>query len=174
MALSAAERKRKQRERQAAERAPLVDPVYKYLGVPFFEYAASHGGWSNVELMFDLMGLEAPEFNDDAGPAPYDPASHADVIEAYEGRLGSVGRAEIMIEHLVDAAIELAAMVNAYKATAVERRISELERADLASPEARKAAVAELRDLEELRERLSKRVRRTLPEWSARGERDLT
>lgn len=172
MALSAAERKRKQRERQAAERGPQVDPAYQYADVPFFEYAASHGAWSNVELMFDLMGIEPPEFLDDAGPAPHDHAAHPKVIEGYEGRLGSVGRAEIMIEHLVDAAIELASMVNAYKVEAVERRISELEEADLLTPEARKAAVVELGALQQMKERLSKGVRRTLPEWSARGERD--
>lgn len=171
MALSAAERKRKQRERQAAERGPKVDPAYQYADVPFFQFAASHGSWGNVELMFDLMGIEPPEFLDDTGPAPYDPSGHDEVIEAYEGRLGSVGRAEIMIEHLVDAAIELADIVNDYKVKAVERRILELEEADLLTPEERKAAVVELGALQQMKDRLSKGVRRTLPEWSARGER---
>lgn len=168
MALSAAERKRRQRERQAQERAAQLDAVVPYLRKPFFEYLKEHeSGWFNVEFNFAHMGIEAPEFVDDSGPVPPEGAGEMDI---FRGRDGSIGRAEVMIEHMLDAAIELAQLVNDYKSEAVSNRMSELVKADLGNEPQKRAAIEEAVKLEELRKRLQRKYRLNIPSWSVRGE----
>lgn len=167
MAMTPLERKQNQLKREEAERKKLEDATYPYLQTPFFEYLYDDANWSSVEMNFDLMGLPPPQFDDDSGPA-----SHSDQIdpESYRGYAGSIGRAEVMVDQLLDAAAELASIINKYKVEEIDARIAELERADLADQASRSAALADVVRLTRLRERLSKRTRRTLEEWSIKGE----
>ena len=167
MAMTPLERKRRQLEREEQERKRMPDASYPYLHMPFFEYVENDPNWSNVELNFDLMGIPAPVFDNDDGPSSQ--SGQVDEDEVYAGYSGSIGRAEVMIGQLLDAATELASIVNRYKLREIEARVREVEQIDLTDPEERKAALSEVVRLSQLRERLEKKVRRTLPEWSLKG-----
>lgn len=167
MAMTPLERKRKQLEREEQERKSMPDSSYPFLRTPFFKYLDADPNWSNVEMNFDLMGLPAPVFVDDSGPKSQ--SGEFDEAEVYAGYAGSVGRAEVMIDQLLDAASELASIVNRYKLQELATRSKDLENSDFGEPERRKATLDEAVRLSQLRERLEKRVRRTLPEWSLKG-----
>lgn len=166
MAMTALERKQKQLEREAAERRRMEDASYPFLRTPFFQHLENDANWSGVEMNFDIMGLPAPEYADDRGPT-----SHSDQIEAdtYTGFAGSIGRAEIMVEQLLDAASELASIINRYKLSEIQDRLTELEQEDSSDPVRRKAIMDTAVRLNKLREHLEKSVRRSLKEWSLKG-----
>ena len=169
MALSAKERKQKQVERERQEAARQKDDTYPYLQVPFFEHLSHDGNWSSVELCFDLMGLDPPLFEDDRGPAD---VAGEDCFETEEQRIEavqssekSIGRAEVMMDLLLDAAMELSAIINCYKATELQKRLDELEQSDLSDPAQRSKALKDAADISRLQEELEKKVRRTFPVW---------
>src|SRR5689334_23203025 len=124
MAMTPLERKRKQLEREEQERKSMPDASYPFLKTPFFKYLDSDANWSNVEMNFDLMGLPTPVFADDSGPKSQ--SGEFDEPEVFAGYAGSVGRAEIMIEQLLDAATELATIVNRYKLLEIAARGKDL------------------------------------------------
>ncbi|MGN6487317.1 MAG: hypothetical protein ACTHLT_05795 [Devosia sp.] len=167
MAKTALERKRKQLEREARERRQMPDASYPYLRTPFFKHLENNSNWMNVELNFDLMGMPAPTFDDDRGPSSQ--SGQVDEDQVYAGYSGSIGRAEVMIGQLLDAAAELASIVNRYKLRELEARANELKQLDFADPEKRQLAMDEAVRLSQLQAHLEKNVRRTLPEWSLKG-----
>ncbi|WIJ24221.1 hypothetical protein [Devosia sp. RR2S18] len=169
MALSPAEKQRRYRERQAqakkTERLTAGDSTADFLRTPFFEYLSQDGNWMNVEMNFDIMGLEAPSFEDDSGPK----STTGEIEETtYEGHAGSIGRAEIMVGQLLDAATELAGIINRYKRLEIAQRIAELQAADLSDPQRKKQALADVVRLNSLLSRLERQVRWPLPEWSVK------
>jgi hypothetical protein len=166
MAMTALERKQKQLEREAAERRRTEDASYLFLKTPFFKYLENDPNWSSVEMNFDTMGLPAPDYTDDTGPASYSDQIEADV---YTGFAGSIGRAEIMVEQLLDAASELASIINRYKISEIQARLTELELEDTSDPAKRRAIMDTAVRLDKLKEHLERSVRRSLREWSLKG-----
>jgi len=166
-AKTALERKQKQLAREAEERRQMPDASYPFLRTPFFVYLENDPNWTNVEQNFDLMGLPAPVFDNDKGPSSQ--SGQVDEDDVYAGFAGSIGRAEIMIDQLLDAATELASIVNRYKLRELEARASELKELNFADAEQRQTALDQAVRLSRLRDHLEKRVRRTLPEWSLKG-----
>lgn len=173
MALTAKERKQKQLEREHEQLRALPDSTYDFIDTPFHQAIEDGMSLSDVELMFDLMGLEPPVFEDDRGPEAFAAdgcfRTDEDRDDAFRGYAGSIGRAEVMVSHLLDAAIELASVINRYKKQALKARRAEIEAADLSDPDTRREALDAITRIARIEEALDKNVRRTLPQWQAKG-----
>ena len=169
MAQSAKERKQAQLERDQKALARKKDATYPFLKTPFFERLENDGNWSSVELCFDLLGIDPPVFENDRGPEDF--ASDAcfstdeDRAEAFESSEKSIGRAEVMVDMLLDAAMELSHIINRYKQDELRKRREEWERSDLSDPNRRGEALQAAAEIAKLQEALQKNVRRTFPVW---------
>lgn len=176
MVLSPAEKQRHYRERQRAAKEAAdrlaQEKIDTLFPATFHEFFNDHGDNTTFHMAFDAMGMDAPTFTDNA-----DPKSLSGEIEnieygdnPYQGYTGSLGRAENMIEQLIDATVSLSGIVNAFKRDQITARLNEIEHADLADPAARKAAMGEVVRLSKLLERLSKPARWNFPQWQLKGE----
>tara|TARA_R100001369_G_C3318651_1_gene168547 strand:+ start:1432 stop:1953 length:522 start_codon:yes stop_codon:yes gene_type:complete len=168
MAMSAKERKQKQLENERKELARQMDATYPYLKVPFFEFL-ENSDWSDVQQCFESIGVEPPMFEDDRGPAEVASdncfRTEEDRVEAFKSSEKSIGRAEVMVDMLLDAAQELSAMINKFKLRELQRRREELEQSDWSDPEQRSKALAHAAEISRLQDELKKNVRRTFQTW---------
>ncbi|MHA6324556.1 hypothetical protein [Roseivivax sp. CAU 1753] len=173
MALSAKERKQKQLKREREELRLLDDSTYPYLATPFYERLESDPNWSDVTLVLELAGFEPPGFEDDRGPEAYvnsDALSpDDDPADTFPGSKGSIGRAEVMVDCLLNAAQQLAEIINRYKVDELDARKRELENSDLTDPDDRKSAFEKVAQIIKIQDELAKNVRRTLPIWKVKG-----
>lgn len=165
MALSPAEKQRRYRERQKSRETSASRVVDAYRA-PFFERFDDF--WLDFDLPLALAGISAPQFNDDSGPEAHvlNDAT-AGVEDPFNGATKSLGRAEVMIGCLLEAARALARAVNEHKLSEIERRLEEIEAADFANTAEKKAALADAARLTKMREDLRRQVRFTLPAWEA-------
>ncbi len=171
MALSNTEKVRRHRERKKVELKALSKPNLLDLRTPFHEYLDDNANWSDVTLALELAGIVAPVFQDDRGPEAYaDPDAIAGVDDPFAGYDKSIGRAEVVVGCLLDAATGLARVINNYKKKELGNRISELEQADLSDRAERKAAMADVVRFSKMMDQLEKQVRWTLPQWKVVGE----
>lgn len=173
MALTAKERKQKQLEREQEQLRVQPDSTYEFLDTPFHQFVEESPNWSSIDLLFDLMGLEPPTFEDDRGPDAFAAddcfSTDEDRNDTFRGYAGSIGRAELMVDFLQDAAIELASEINRYKKRALKARRAEIEAADLSDPEKRREALDAITRISRIEEVLDKNVRRTLTQWKVKG-----
>ncbi|UMA64398.1 hypothetical protein LVO79_15500 [Roseivivax marinus] len=173
MAMSARERKQAQREAERIEMSRLPDSTYDYLRQPFHQWINDDPNFSSVELPLELAGFEPPVFDDDEGPASYanETALDPDLSpeETFPGYSGSIGRAEVMVDCLLDAALELAQIINRYKLDELSARRREIERSDLPDAATRKLAFDEMARIAKIEAELSKNIRRTIPQWKVKG-----
>jgi len=173
MAMSAKERKQKQLEREREQLRYLDDATYPYLAKPFHSCASMDPNWESVTLPLELAGFNAPVFETDEGPEKFALEDalpqNEDPRETFAGFRGSIGRAEVMVDMLLDAASELAQIINGYKAAELSERRAEIERSDLATPEERKIAFEAIETISKIEGQLEKNVRRTLPQWKVKG-----
>ena len=171
MVLTGAEKVRRFRERQKEEEKQELRRSEKtqhwYVERGFSEYADHSGERIDYEMALDVAGFEPDGFYDEA-----DPKSATGEIEpsTYDGIKGALGKAELTIGMLLEAATTLAGMVNDFKQQEINTRIAELEASDLSDPDARKQALAAIVKLTKYRDQLSKQVRWTLPQWKVKGE----
>jgi hypothetical protein len=169
MALSAKERKQKQLEREQKALRTSKERTYPYLSTPFYKHLENNDNWSSVTLCFDLMGIEPPQLLDDRGPAEFaDDACFStdeDRDEAFQSSEKSIGRAEVMVDLLFDAGMELALIINNFKKAELQRRRAELEEVDMSNPDKRNEALETAANTAKLLEELQKNVRRTIPQW---------
>lgn len=164
MAMTAAERKRLQREREKAKALELSHEADAYLKQPFDEWMGEN--WHNrVTHDLDLVGLDPHiQFPGEGNTDPFWRE------EWNEGpNRGAIGCAERAVGVLLDAAVELAALINTYKTEQFNARIAELEAANLSDPDAKKQALADIVRLTNYRDQLSKQVRWSLPQWKVKG-----
>jgi hypothetical protein len=146
----------------------MCDGSHAFLKRPFFEHLSIDPNWSSVEAALDVAGIEWPTFKDDSGPKSITGTFEED--GTYERFPGSVGRAEIMVSAFLDAATELAGIVNRYKRKEISDRIHEIETSDLSNPDVRKHALADIIRLKQMLEQLDRQVRWGLPQWKVTGE----
>ncbi len=169
MALSAKERKQKQLEKERQELARKTDATYPFINTPFFQHLERDGNWSSVELCFELLGMDPPVFEDDRGPADFAAeecfSTDEERIEAFQCSEKSIGRAEVMVDMMLDAATELSSIINQFKQDELQNRREELEKSDLSEPNRRSEALEAAADIARLQEALRKNVRRTFPAW---------
>ena len=175
MALSPAEKSKRWRERQKAERDAKEREAQLKMQAdyrkPFGEYAESHGDFSTFECELNLLGYEQPDFTDDRGPKEFafEEAYRGMEEELFGGKVGSLGRAEYMIQCLLSAAQALSMVVNDYKVREINARITEVEASDLSDVATRKAAMAEIVRLNKILDQLGKQVRRNFQQWKVEG-----
>ncbi|KEQ09328.1 hypothetical protein [Pseudorhizobium pelagicum] len=181
MALSNAERQRLHYQRQKdKKKGDLKQPDSVDLGVPaedpFYEwFQGQAGGFSDFAKSFDIAGIEAPDIDDDSNPKSLSgeiERSFEDEPERspYARGGGSLARGEIMVGCLIDAASELARIINEYKRNQITSRLREIENADLSDPGVKKAALTEVVRLQKMVDHLDKRVRWSFPQWKLADE----
>lgn len=174
MAKTATERSRELRARRKEAEKVAPDLSHDFIKTPFFEALERDGNWMNVLLSFDLMGMEWPSFDDDSGPKSrygmVEDDGEAMGFDAHAGARNSLGRAENMVSLLLDAATELAAIINRHKLEEIDARIAEIEVADLSETAAKAKALEDIVTLKAIKARLDgKTFRRSFAEFSVKG-----
>jgi hypothetical protein len=162
-------RDRQKQKRLEALKLAAVAQDESLFRLPFFEAYENAGNSRNVDTSLDVAGIAPLEFSDDSGPKSFsgqiEQGAEASGEAAYPGAKDSLARAEIAVGCLIDAAAELAGIVNSYKRKEVLQRIAEIEASDLSDPAERKAALAQIVRLNKLLDQLGKQVRWTFKQW---------
>jgi hypothetical protein len=165
MALTPSEKQKRYRERLKEKERAAPEITREFLKQSFNEYLDENlSEWTEVTTYLEWAGVKhPPEFESDEDPEW--------INEETDGPYrGAIGRAERMVGCFLDAATQLAEIINDYKRQEIERALAELERADLSDPAVKKEVVANLVRLNKIQDRLKKRVRWTLPEWKVKEE----
>ncbi|MES0167828.1 hypothetical protein NKJ87_17840 [Mesorhizobium sp. M0027] len=169
MAKSALQRKRESLERKRAAIEAMPEATRNLPAEPFFEFLDKHHNGFNVHMALDVGGLPLPDFSDDRNPKSTTGEIERGEYLDYGKYQGSIGRAELMVAAWIDAAQELASIINEYKKEAVTAALSGLENTDLNDPAVRKKALAESARLHKIRERLDRATRVTIPTYEVKG-----
>ncbi|MHA6644682.1 hypothetical protein [Mesorhizobium sp. A623] len=165
MAMTPLERKRLSLTRKAEREKLAGDPTDAVATIKFYEFVDGNPNWEEVRTNLEWGGVKPdglPVFVSDDDP-DHDP----DTDGPYRG---SIGRAERMVGAYLDAATELAGIINRYKREEIDQSIAKLEQSDLSDPTAKKKALAESARLHKLRAQLDRQVRRALPQWEVKGD----
>ncbi len=174
MALTGAEKAQRFRDRQKAKKLNLLkgpgraaDDLFR---APFFDALNDDPNFSSVQMALELAGIDAPSFDDDQGPTAFAIQGVIDGVEdPYPVADNSLGRAETMVGCFLDAAVEMAGIVNSYKRREIRARLAEIEESDMSDPAHRKAAMASIVRLNKILDQLEKQIRWTLPQWKVEG-----
>ena len=176
MALSNAEKVKRYRERQKAKKQEALKqptPASDVFKKPFFEFfPVDEQLGSAYAQSLELGGIQPLHFEDNTGPE----TTTLDDILDFDGKNDaanffgehagtSLGKAEVLIGCLLDAATDLAGWVNAYKKSEIRARIAEIETSDLSDAEQKRAALTEVVRLNKLLDGLDKEIRWPLPVW---------
>lgn len=157
-----ARQKDKEREASLAVADVFVDPFFLYDSAAMYDFAEC----------LRINGIVPPKFGDDKGPDAFI-IYETNELEKPDYNFGSahnsLGRAELMIAGLADAARYLAEAVNEFKQKEIYTRLQDLEMVDLSTPEAKKAALKEAARLNKMLDQLDKQVRWTFPQWKVTG-----
>ena len=176
MPLSNAEKVRRYRERQKAKKQQEMNqptPPSEVFRKPFFEfYPVDQQLDSAYTHSLELAGIQPLLFEDDSGP---ETATLDDILDDegqnaahsfFGSQAGSsLGKAEVLIGCLLNAAADLAGWVSDYKKSEIKARIAEIEAEELPDPEARRAAFARVAELNRLLEELDRTIRWSMPQW---------
>ena len=176
MALSNTEKVKRYRDRQKAKKqAELLQPTppSDIFRTPFFEFfSADDQSGSQYAQSLELAGIRPLGFDDDSGPEVSTLDDLSDTSEETgflnpfgESKGSSLGKAEVLIGCLLDAASDLAGWVNDYKRTEITARIREFENSDLLDADAKREAFAKITELNKMLEDLGKMVRWPMPLW---------
>lgn len=176
MVLSNAEKVRRYRERQKAKKQEeLKQPTERgeLFKTPFFEFfPVDEQIGSQYSQSLELAGIQPLLFEDDSGPevATLDDIPSGEIEERYANPFGdskgsSLGKAEVLVSCLLEAASDLAGQINAYKKAQINKRIAEIEAFDLSDPDAKRAAFSEMNELTTMLEELDKQLRWLIPVW---------
>lgn len=176
MALSNAEKVRRYRERQKAKKQDdLKKPTERndVFVTPFFKFfPIDEQVGSQFSQALELAGILPPVFEDDSGP---ETSTLDDLRDDFEkdslsnpfgtAKGSSLGRAEVLVGCLLDAAYDLAGWINDYKKAEIADRIVDLENAELSDQDSKRAAFERVSELRKMLEDLEKSVRWQLPQW---------
>ncbi|OOY31276.1 hypothetical protein [Thioclava sp. F36-6] len=173
MAMSAAERKRLQVERQRArarQSFDLVQPISKPPLGEWLESNAQEELWQHLVMCYDGMNRQTPDFTQDTDPVSASGAFEFPTTpEGAPSYTGALGRAELEVELLLEAAKTLAKLINRYKREAISTRLSKIEKQDLADPDKRSDGLQEAVVLSKAMDKLDRSVRTDVPQWQLRG-----
>lgn len=176
MALSNAEKVKRYRERQKAKKqAELLQPTppSTIFRKPFFEFFTVDDQVSSQYMQsLELAGIQPLSFDDDSGPetSTLDDLSDASFETGFSNPFGesegsSLGKAEVLIGCLLDAAYDLAVWVNEYKQVEIKARIKEMEESELSDTAAKQEAFVKVSELSKMFEELQSEVRWPIPRW---------
>jgi hypothetical protein len=171
MALTNSEKQQAFRDRQKAKRlADLKEgnEIAADLSSRAFSKAFENDpNATDFELALGLAGIVAPDFTDDSGPMEHALSHTIDGVDAPFGHAaGSIGRAEVTVGCLIDAAVTLAGIVNNHLKTEITDQLTALEQDDNIE---RATAMKEAVKLNKMLDRLDKQVRWTFPQWKVTG-----
>lgn len=172
------ERMRQYRERQQKAALRMEESTLEFQDISFFDWleetSGGYGDWDSVLISLDLAGLPPVSINDDSGPQSYEgmieaayPKGHDDY--PYIGYEKSIGRAESLIDHLLSAAHDAAAVVSRYKKECIKRRIELLESAVPLDAAASKKLFVEVFRLNNILNLLDKTTKKSFPTWKVKG-----
>lgn len=170
MAMTPAERKRKQRqlekERAKQEAQQGGDAGSDAYRLPFSEWA-ERGSLDDLSQYAALAGFELPAFDNERDPEEFiiDRFAFGDESPLGDAK-GALGRAEATVGLLIDMALLLAESVNKYKQNEITERLTELESSNEAD---RATAMKEAVRLNKMLDQLNRRVRRDFPQWKVTG-----
>lgn len=119
-----AEYKRLQRQRARLEMKSQPDAFRGLVKKPFFEFFDDWGG-ETLEWCGDVLGEKWWDFPDDRGLQPS--TDQALVEEDLANASNSLGRAEVILSTLIDAADELSTAINEYKRREITGRLKEID-----------------------------------------------
>lgn len=176
MALSNAEKVKRYRERQKEKKQNELKqptPPSDLFKTPFFEFfPVDEQLGSAYSQSLELGGIAPLAFEDDSGPETatlddiLDSDGKNDAVNFFAEHAGSsLGKAEVLIGCLLDAAADLAGWVNDYKKSEIRARIAEIETSDLSDAKQKRAALNEVVRLNKLLAALDKEIRWPLPVW---------
>ena len=170
MAKTQAEIQKAYRDRLKAKAQAQGDRAAIFIKEGFSKRAERHGGFSDFESALEVAGIVPPTFFDERNASKFilNPDANGTDIEALlpGSPSGALGRAEVIIDHLITAAIELAAEVNAHKTSEIKARLADLETSDTTD---RATAMQEAVKLNKILDQLNKQVRRSFPQWKVTG-----
>lgn len=164
----------RQRKKKAAEqRAPQAHDLTHIFRAPFFEFLERNGNTTDFEQMFDMIGMDPPEFADDSGPKSLngilEQSSDPDWrLFPENGR--SLDRAEVMIGSLLDAATILAGIVNDFKKKEIDARIAEIVAIDCDDPAEKIKNVEVIVVLKQMSAQLDREIRWPLRQWRVEAD----
>jgi hypothetical protein len=176
MALTNAEKVKRYRERQKAlKQAELLKPTppTEVFKKPFFEFFTTEdrigGAYSQC---LELAGFVPVPFDDDTGPEVStlddlsDPKEEGGFSNPFGDSKGSsLGKAEIIVALLLDAATDLAGWVNDYKKSEIKARLAEIEASEWPDAGSKRMAFAKVAELNKMLRDLDKEVRVPIPRW---------
>ena len=173
MPLTAAERKRLQMERDRARAKKQADLVYSLPRVQFGDWLEQNdqdGTIQHLHICYDGMNRSPPDFSDEHDPTSKTGAfvfpTNEDGEPSYSG---SLGRAELEVDLLIEAAKTLAHLLNDYKRSVIRDRLAQIETLELDDVASRGALLSEIVMLNKALERLDRSVRADIPQWQLRG-----
>lgn len=128
------------------------------------------GAVQHLHICYDGMNRMPPDFTEETDPTSKTGAfvfpTSEDGAPSY---CGSLGRAELEVELLIEAAKTLAQLLNDYKRTVIRDRIEQIETLELDDVTSRGALLSEIVMLNKALERLDRSVRADIPQWQLRG-----
>lgn len=173
MSMSPAERKRLQVQRKRDHARQQTDLTYEMprqsFGAWLNEDAAAQE-YQHLSICYDGMNRYPPDFKQETDPesASGDFVFPASEDGSYSYR-GALGRAELEVALLIEAAKTLAGLINAYKRGTIVDRLKQIEADELNNPNTRPVKIKEVVDLNKALELLDKSVRAEIPQWELRG-----
>jgi len=175
MSLSPKERSKLWRDRQKKQREEAKGQMRRELGTtfqtPFADWFERNGNTSDFQFVLLMAGIEPPEFTDDRGPEDFviDEAMPSG-DDPFSGRARSLGRAQVMVGCLLDAASTLAGITNSYLKAEITERIITLEKSEMTDPKKRRSSLDEIIRLSKMRDRLEKQVHWPIPRWEVNAD----
>lgn len=171
MALTNAEKVKRYRERQKQATLARATTDPKIFRSAFCESAAS-AEWDFGRTMLEMVGISAAPIHDDSDPEFMSMvvAGIRDSEPNLESYKRSLGRAELTLDHILEATTRMAKAISNFKRDEIDARISEIQQSDLSDSAVKKQAFADMAKLQKMRDQLDKQVRSTFPQWKVTGE----
>ncbi|MFC3322634.1 hypothetical protein [Mesorhizobium cantuariense] len=169
MAKTALERKRESLDRKREALEAMPEATRSLPAEPFFKFVQRHHNQFNVHMALDVGGLPFPDLSDERGAQSTTGEIERGEYLDYGKYQGSIGRAELMVTAWIDAAQELAAIINDYKREAVLTALDNLAKAEPKGWPEHKVAIQEGARLHKILEHLDKTARVSIPTYEVKG-----
>jgi hypothetical protein len=166
MALTPAEKQRLYRSRKKEAHQAAPDITNDYMRRPFSEFLADYP--SDFEGNLDYVGVD---FRGDLFDEVQKFRSDFDREGMKPLRGNSLDRVSAVAQIFLDVSVELHKIINEYKLAEIDARIAEIEASDLADPQVRKAGVADIVKLSQIRAELDREFRRSFREIGVKRKR---
>lgn len=165
MARSQAEIQREYRKRLRERAKAAPDQATRYTPGAFSRFVENAPAGEGADFIGETLasvGLDLPDLTQDE-----DPEWREEWGTEFRG---SLGRAERMVDALIDSAKALADLINEFKRQEIAKAIASLTEADLSDPAAKENALREIVRLRAIEARLAKETRHAFAPITVKGE----